>query len=260
MPYATNDGVSIYYEREGSGPPIVLVIGLSMSLQDWRDFGVVGALRDKYELILVDPRGHGASDKPHNPGAYRFDKQAADIVAVLDHAGIERAVFWGYSLGGHIGFAAATYMPERFRAFIIGGSRPEARDPEPLHKWAESLRNTGIEEFADGFERHMAAVAPELRGPMRERKLTNDLEALAAVVIATGDAPSFSESLSELSVPMLLFAGDQDQPSHDSSQRAAAENPGVTFVSLPNFTHFQAGLPSDAIMPRIKEYLAAVTA
>jgi pimeloyl-ACP methyl ester carboxylesterase len=67
MPYATNDGVCIHYQEEGSGPPLVLLHGFTLSLEHWRDSGYVTALRDDSRLILMDPRGHGASDKPHDP-------------------------------------------------------------------------------------------------------------------------------------------------------------------------------------------------
>jgi pimeloyl-ACP methyl ester carboxylesterase len=80
MPYATHDGVRIYYETEGSGPPLLLHAGLSMSLNDWRDFGYVNALRDDYRLILLDPRGHGQSDKPHDPIAYAYNLLVGDVV------------------------------------------------------------------------------------------------------------------------------------------------------------------------------------
>ena len=77
MPFATNDDVRIHYEREGSGPPLVLHHGLFQALQAWRDDGYVEALAGDYALILMDPRGHGASDKPHDPAAYTLDKRAA---------------------------------------------------------------------------------------------------------------------------------------------------------------------------------------
>ncbi|MCH7787371.1 MAG: alpha/beta fold hydrolase, partial [Chloroflexi bacterium] len=63
MPYADNNGVKIHYEVEGEGPPLVLQHGFTRSLQGWRDNGYVTALKDDYKLIMVDSRGHGASDK-----------------------------------------------------------------------------------------------------------------------------------------------------------------------------------------------------
>lgn len=129
MPDVINDGVRIHYEREGSGPPLVLQHGFTRSLEGWRDSGYVDALKDDYELILIDARGHGKSDKPHDPADYALDKRAADITAVLDDAGIDRAIYWGYSMGGQIGYALAQYAPERFDALILGGMHPYARDP-----------------------------------------------------------------------------------------------------------------------------------
>src|SRR5215471_13174551 len=104
MPYADNDGVRIHYQVEGEGPPLVLQHGFSESVVDWYEAGYVDALRSDYRLILIDARGHGASDKPHDPDAYELERRVADVVAVLDGLAIGKAVFWGYSMGGWIGF------------------------------------------------------------------------------------------------------------------------------------------------------------
>src|SRR3712207_4870218 len=100
MPYVNNDDTRIYYEVEGAGPPLVLLHGLSDSLASWRDYGFVAGLASDYRLILIDARGHGRSDKPHDPNAYGHAQRAADVAAVLDDLAIDRAHFLGYSLGG----------------------------------------------------------------------------------------------------------------------------------------------------------------
>ena len=91
-------------------------------------FGYVDALKDDYRLILVDMRGHGQSDKPTDPQLMTPKSQVADIVAVLDELGIDKAHFFGYSLGTLNGWALAKYAPERFHSFIIGGDGPAADD------------------------------------------------------------------------------------------------------------------------------------
>ena len=63
---------------------LVLQHGFSESVVDWYEAGYVDALRSDYRLILIDARGHGASDKPHDPGAYELERRVADVVAVLD--------------------------------------------------------------------------------------------------------------------------------------------------------------------------------
>src|SRR5437660_822133 len=104
MPYATNDGVRIHFEREGSGPPLVLHSGFTQQLADWQAYGgYVDALKGDYDLIRIDPRGHGASDKPHDAANHTYEQRAADVLAVLDALGVAEAIFWGYSMGGRVG-------------------------------------------------------------------------------------------------------------------------------------------------------------
>ena len=88
MPYAENEGLNIYYEVEGSGTPVVFAHPYSMSLEDWRESGYVQSFADNFKVILVDARGHGRSDKPHDPALYSRSKCAADHIAVLDDLGL----------------------------------------------------------------------------------------------------------------------------------------------------------------------------
>ncbi len=252
MPYAMNDGVRIYYEREGTGSPIVVHHGFTLSILDMREWGFVDALKDEHTVIVMDARGHGASDKPHDPADYTFDKRVADVLAVLDDAGVARAIFFGYSMGGVVGYAAAHYAPDRFHAFIIGGAHPDAQDAVRFRQQAEELRAGGMAGYVERLERGGWAIPPAIRA----RKFANDAEALAASLIASGERPSFTEALVHLRVPMLVFAGDQDQPAHDEAQRAAAGKARVTFVSLPGYNH--VSVTPGAVMPHVRTFLADV--
>lgn len=127
MAFVVNLGMRIHYEVEGQGFPLVIQHGYSDSMQTWYELGYVDALKRAHLVILVDARGHGASDKPHDTSAYAKDRQAADVVGVLDELQIQRANYWGYSMGGRIGFALAQYAPERFRCFVLGGAAGDGR-------------------------------------------------------------------------------------------------------------------------------------
>jgi pimeloyl-ACP methyl ester carboxylesterase len=94
-------------------------------------------LRPKHRLILLDTRGHGQSDKPHDPQAYTPAKFAADITAVLADVGVTTAYYWGYSQGGWIGFALARHAPERITAFVIGGAAASATSAYPTEPGKE---------------------------------------------------------------------------------------------------------------------------
>src|SRR5215467_2730373 len=100
MPYANHHGIRIHYQVDGDGPPLVLRHGFMSSLKSWYLCGYVDSLRTDYQLILIDARGHGGSDKPHDPTAYDLSLQAGDVVAVLDDLHLATANFWGYSGGG----------------------------------------------------------------------------------------------------------------------------------------------------------------
>jgi len=122
MPYVQNDQIRIHYHVEGRGPALVLQHGLLGSLEDWHSFGYVTGLEDSYRLILIDQRGHGHSDKPYDSASYSLEQNTADVIAVLDDLKIPRASYFGYSMGGWIGFGVAKYASERFDSIIIGAA------------------------------------------------------------------------------------------------------------------------------------------
>jgi pimeloyl-ACP methyl ester carboxylesterase len=174
MPFATNAGIRIHYEVEGSGQPLVLHHGSFASGAHWRDLGYVDALKHDNLLILLDARGHGASDKPHDPAAYDLALRASDVISVLDDLKIERANFFGYSTGGWIGFGLARYAPSRFRSLILGGAHP----------YAESVQ--GFRDSLSGGMAGFIALVKQAYGPfltpgMLARHEANDLAALLAL-------------------------------------------------------------------------------
>jgi pimeloyl-ACP methyl ester carboxylesterase len=91
MHYAENQGVQIYYEIEGEGPPLLLHHGLADSPKLWRTAGYIKPLAKQYQTIILHVRGHGQSDKPHNPEAYSSESYVSDVIAVMDHQGHDKA-------------------------------------------------------------------------------------------------------------------------------------------------------------------------
>src|SRR2546430_6700803 len=100
MPYADNQGIRIHYQNEGEGPPLVLQHGFTQSVRDWYLAGYVDALKPAYQLILIDARGHGGSEKLHDRAAYTWPIPVYDVITVLDHLHLPCVHFWGYSMGG----------------------------------------------------------------------------------------------------------------------------------------------------------------
>ena len=250
MPSAKHQGVQIHYHVEGQGTPLVLQHGFADSLESWYELGYVPALGEDYQLILVDARGHGASDKPHDPDAYGLHRRVGDIVAVLDALHLTTAHFWGYSMGGWIGFGMAAYAPERVQALIIGGQHPYARTPEAMRQLIQRGIAQGPEAFVAGMEETFGA----LDEPYKARLLTADLEAFLAM---TQDRPSLEAALPTMPMPCCLYVGEQD-PVYPAVKACRQQIPQVTFVSLPGLTHAQAFIRSDLVLPEVIKFLHAV--
>lgn len=87
MPYADNSGVKVYWEEQGQGDPLLLIMGLGYTLDMW--YRTAPALSKHYRTISFDNRGVGRTDVP--PGPYSISAMAADAAAVMDSAGVTRA-------------------------------------------------------------------------------------------------------------------------------------------------------------------------
>ncbi len=247
MPYVSNEGIRIHYHVVGEGPPIVLQHGTTQSVEDWHHYGYVQGLKNDYRLILIDSRGHGRSDKPHDPESYDLQFIAGDIVAVLDELIIPKAHYFGYSMGGWIGFVVSKYAPDRFNSFIIGASHPYERGMET----ARQLLGQGIEAFLAPFE---SVMAEPMEDEVKARLLSNDVEALIALC---RDRPDMKELLPTMTMPCLVYAGESD-PLYPDVKRAADQLPNGTFFSLPDIGHYEGFVRSDLVLPYVTKFLARV--
>jgi pimeloyl-ACP methyl ester carboxylesterase len=247
MSFVNNYGVRIHYQVEGAGSPLVLHHGMTDNLVSWQEYGYVKPLKKDYQLVLIDSRGHGASDKPHDPDAYTLPLRVADVVAVLDELGIGKAHYLGYSLSGWIGLGLAKYAPERLQSLIIGGAQPYGHS----FKTFRQILRGGIEAWVATAEQMAGPLSPECR----QRLLSNDVQALLASI--THDRPNIAEMLPSVPLPCLLFAGEAD-PICGLVRQCANDLPNAAFVSLPSLNHFQTVIRSDLLLPHITSFLAGV--
>jgi pimeloyl-ACP methyl ester carboxylesterase len=118
MPAISNDGLDIHYRSFGEpqGTPIVLLHGLLLS---GRMFDRVASMLDDRWVITVDLRGHGGSSRPEEGWRYSWSSLASDVVAVLDHLGVDEAVVGGLSLGANVALAFGLDHPARTAGLII---------------------------------------------------------------------------------------------------------------------------------------------
>ena len=250
MPYVDNVGVKIHYHVEGTGPSLVIQHGLTGSLKNWYAYGFVEKLKNDYQLILVDARGHGLSDKPHDPEDYDLKLRVNDILAVIDDLGVDKAHYLGYSMGGRIGFGIVKHALGRFHSLVIGGMGADVANTDvPPESRIELLRR-GMDAYVADSE---AKEGPIELG-RRERLLDNDPEALIAATTAPIGTDGVEDLLSGLNIPFMLYCGDLDG-FFPASKAASDAIPGAEFVPLPGMNHGQASRECDLIMPHISRFL-----
>jgi pimeloyl-ACP methyl ester carboxylesterase len=247
--YADNRGVRIHYRVEGEGPPLVLQHGTPQCVEDWYEKGYVDALKADYRLILVDARGHGQSDKPHDPTAYSLEKHAADVVSALDALALAKAHFWGYSMGGWIGFGMAKYALERVDRLVIGASHPYARNQEAARQFFQAHLGDSADDFVMAVEaRYRTQVSPAQKARLRSA----DRHALLAL---SQNRPELSDIPPAMRMPCCLYSGEAD-PLFPQVEAASRQIPKAVFFSLPGLSHTGAFRSSDLVVPRVTAFLS----
>ncbi len=240
MPFAISpDGTRIHFEVAGSertSAPVVLCHhGTGGTLQNWHLRGYVDRLSPYARLLLIDSRGHGESDRPDTEGSYALPARVADVVAVLDAADTDRAHFWGYSMGGWVGWGAMAHAPERFVGYVLGGFGPT---PDPYY-------GRTVEDF---YGRRLTQASPREQRVMR------------LIWQETNAFPGALDVLRANQAPLLLYAGDRD-PRFESVRDAALANARAEFFALPGLDHGAAfAQAAESVAPRVIDWLSRTAA
>jgi pimeloyl-ACP methyl ester carboxylesterase len=223
------DGVRIAWETVGAGPPVVLVHGFGASrVQNWRAPGWYDSLTDGgCSVVAFDCRGHGDSDKPHDPTAYTEPSMANDIGLVMHAAGHDHAFVMGYSMGGSLALRFAYRHPEQVSAAIIGGVG--ANYFSRSQEWRTAI--------ADGL---LAEDASELNPVQRmfrdfAHQPGKDSRALAACMRAP-KPPLSREQLASIAIPALVVCGETDTVSGPPEPLASALG-NARAVTVPKRDH-----------------------
>jgi pimeloyl-ACP methyl ester carboxylesterase len=210
-------------------------------------------LKPKYRLVLIDARGHGQSDKPHDPQSYTTEKCASDIVAVLDDLGLKTAAYWGYSQGGLYGYALAQHAPDRVASFVIGGATAGSERAYPAEQGSEDPLMAALRAGPDVIIQFYGEWATPL---LLERLRENDHAALIACLQGLRlNTKRFSDVVRTIAVPTLIYAGSAD-PLHGPVRQTASGIPGAQFVSLPGLSHVAANCSSDLVLAHVEPFLA----
>jgi pimeloyl-ACP methyl ester carboxylesterase len=246
--FTTPDGVTLAYDditpAGGAERAIVLLHGFTSNRNEgWRRTGWYGAFeRRETRVIGLDQRGHGESAKPHEPEAYAREKLAGDVLALMDHLGLERADLFGYSMGTRTAMQAALMAPERVSHLILGGIGGRLLEPSATaegNPMAEAMLADDLEAIEQPMLRSFRQFADE-QG--------EDRKALAALVSAT-NPPLDIDGLRGLTMPVLVVAGQRDQGAGDPEDLARIFPNGhaVTVIGCDHFSAIPHALTKAAV-------------
>jgi 3-oxoadipate enol-lactonase len=258
MPFAASRGVRIYWEEEGRGDPLLLIMGLGCSLRMWHSLRP--ALAEHFRLILFDNRGAGASGFPLRP--CRISSMARDAAAVLDAAGVERAHVFGVSMGGMIAQEFALRFPRRVRKLVLGctssGGFPTGADWRAM--WAL------VPGFTAPRDEQLRAMLPFLFHPGTPRER---IEADVAVLRANYPRrPAFLAQLAgilawrshsrlpRIQAETLVLHGVDDRLVPVENGRIVARRiPNSKLVVIPDANHIFPTDQPEATLKAILEFL-----
>lgn len=236
----TDDGVRLAGEQAGTGPPIVLLHGLTAT----RGYVVMGSRaleRAGHRVVAYDARGHGRSTAAPDPGAYGYECLARDLEALLDTLGLERAVLAGASMGAHTAIRFALRHPERVAGLglITPSFDPDLHiTPTTFAEWdalARGLREGGVEGFVDAydFSELPARWRDTVEKVVRQRLAAHEHpDAVAAALEVVPRSRPFEDigELAGIQVPAVVIASrDEADPGHPLAvgQRYAQAIPGA---------------------------------
>lgn len=227
------DGVAIatYEWGDPDAPVVVAVHGFASSaIANWHVTGWTRELtRAGFRVIAIDQRGHGASDKPHDPAAYSMEILVADLLGVVDTHLIDDFALLGYSLGARVGWHTALELPERLTRAVLGG----IPSGDPLTRFLVDEARGFVAGGARSGDRltmtylDMAAGMPD-----------NDLGALVSLVegMRGGIQPDAGDPPQQ---PVLFATGTED-PILEQSRQLAQATPHGSFLPIPDRNHFNA--------------------
>lgn len=261
MAFTVNQGVKIYWDEEGSGDPLLLVMGLGYPSDAW--YRTRPVLAQKYRTIALDNRGVGRTDMP--PGPYPIPVMASDAAAVLDAAGVDKAHVFGISMGGMIAQEFAIEHPQRVRSLVLGCTA--AGGPRAVR--AEAAANEMM--MARGkmtSEEAAQAAVPFIYDPGTPRKLIDEdiakrrpwfpkSEAYVAQLQGILAWECFSR-LSRIASPTLVIHGEHDRLVPPGNGQLIAENiRGAELVMLPHASHIFTTDQPEVAQTAILKFLAA---
>src|SRR5580658_9810675 len=260
MAFVENQGAKMYWDEQGRGEPVLLIMGLAYPSKMW--YRTRPLLASRYRTLALDNRSIGQSDVPQGP--YPIALMASDAAVVLDAAGIESAHVFGVSMGGMIAQEFALQYPNRLRSLILGCTA--AGGPHAVQAEAEALQALLRRDVTP--EESKETIIPFIYDPATPRERIDEDMAIRMKWYPTAQGymgqlqgifgwEAYSR-IAQITAPTLVIHGEADRLVPAANSRLIAEKiPGAKLVLIPNASHiFETDQPA-AAHQAILEFLSA---
>ena len=232
----------LHVEVDGDGPVVLLMHGLGGSARNWGP--QVRALRDAHRVVRFDARGHGRSEAPADPEAYRPEAFVADVGRVLDQVGADRATIGGLSMGAGVALRFALAKPDRVSALVLAafpGSSDGAGFASVALPFADAIERDGLEaagaEFVWGDESRLDSAGRLVKQGFMEHPPHAIMWTLRNLVAAQPSVDALAPALAGLRIPALVVVGARDRGSLEPSRKLAEALPDARLVVVPDAGH-----------------------
>ena len=264
MPFVENQGARIYWDEQGRGAPVLLIMGLAYTSHMW--YRVRPVLAKQYQTVTLDNRGVGRSGMP--PGPYPIALMASDAAAVLDAAGIESAHVFGASMGGMVAQEFALQYPRRVRSLILGCTA--AGGPTAVRAESDATQMLMTRDKMTPEQAAEAAVPFIYDAATPRQRIDEDLavrrpwfshpDAYRAQLQGILAWESYSR-LPQITAPTLVIHGENDRLVPPGNGKLIAERiPGARLVKIPHASHLFMTDQTETANRAIMEFLQAQTA
>ena len=237
------DGITVGYDDEGSGEPLVLVHGHPFDRSMWRpQFEAFS--RSGWRVIVPDIRGYGETTVV--PGATTLETFARDLVGLLEALQVDRIVLGGLSMGGQIVMEFYRLFPHRVRGLVLAdtSARAETQVGKRLrHRTADRLLREGMAPYAEEVLAKMVAphnlrARPDLARHVLAMVLATPPEGAAAALRGRAERPDYLDLLTHVTVPTLVVVGADDTFTPVSEARLLHERiPNASLAVLQGAGH-----------------------
>ncbi|WP_313235492.1 2-succinyl-6-hydroxy-2,4-cyclohexadiene-1-carboxylate synthase [Sporosarcina ureae] len=265
-------GIDTHVARYGNEqlPAVVMLHGFTGSTATWQK--TIEVLMTDYYVLAVDLIGHGKTEAPETMNRYKMEEQIKDLYEVLQKLEIKKPILIGYSMGGRVALGYTATYPEEVTSLVLESSSPGLRTSEQQlarrtadAKLADRIERQGMIEFVDFWQEiplfhSQKKLSESQQQAVRAERLIQRPTGLANSLrgIGTGSQPSYWQALEQLSLPVLLLTGSEDEKFENIAQEMMKSLPNARHETIKDAGHAIHVEKPQQFATMIKSYLKTV--